>query len=57
MDSLSWKTPKKRYYNTLYVIEIKSWKLVEIQDGGGRHLEFWKMLKVAQLATKLILLS
>ena len=31
-------------------------KLLKIQDGGGRHLEFWELPKVAFLATKLILL-
>ena len=57
MDSPYWKTLIKRYYTTLYVIEIKVWKFAEIQDGRDRHLEFWEMLKVAQGATKLILLS
>ena len=57
MDSPSWKNLIKRYYTTVYVIEIKGWKFAEIQDGRDRHLEFWEMLKVAQGATKLILLS
>ena len=57
MDSPSWKSLKKRYYTTLYVIEIKGWIFAEIQDGRDRHLEFWDMLKVAQGPTKLILLS
>ena len=56
MDSPSSKPFIKRYYTTLYVIEIKSRTLAEIQDGRDRHLEFWEMLKVAQVATKLILL-
>ena len=56
-DSPSWKTLIKRYYTTLYVIEIKIRTLAEIQDGWDRHLELWEMLKVAQGATKLILLS
>ena len=46
MDSPSWKTLKKRYYTTLYVIEIKGWKFAEILHGRDRHLEFWEMLKV-----------
>ena len=51
MDSSpSWKSLKKRYYTALYVIEIKGWIFAEIQDGR-------EMLKVAQGATKLILLS
>ena len=45
------------YYTTLYVIEIKIRTLAKIQDGRDRHLELWEMLKVAQVATKLILLS
>ena len=53
MDSSFWKTLKKRHYTTLYVIEITSWKLAEIQDGRDSRLEFWEMLKVAQIATKL----
>ena len=57
MDSPSWKTLIKRYYTTLYVIEIKSRTLADIQDGRDRHLELWDMLKIAQGATKLILLS
>ena len=40
MDSPSWKTLIKRYYTTLYVIEIKGCKIAEIQDGRDRHLEF-----------------
>ena len=57
MDSPSWKSLIKRYYTTLYEIEITGWKFAEIQDGQDRHLEFWEMLKIAQDATKLILLS
>ena len=53
MDSPSWKSLIK----SLYVIKIKGWKFAKIQDGWDRHLEFWEMLKVAQGATKLILLS
>ena len=57
MDSPSWKTLIKWYYTTLHVIEIKGWTLAEILDGRERHLELWKMLNVAQGATKLHLLS
>ena len=31
--------------------------MAEIQDGRDLYLEFWEMLKVPQVATKLILLS
>ena len=57
MDSPPWKSLKKRYYMILYVVEMKGWLFAEIRDGRDRHLEFWEMLKVAQGATKLILLS
>ena len=40
MDSQSWKSFIKRYYTTLYVIEIKGRKCAEIQDGRDRHVEF-----------------
>ena len=40
MDFPSWKTLIKRYHTTLYVIEIKSRTLADIQDGRDRHLEF-----------------
>ena len=39
MASSSSKPPIKTYYTTLYVIEIKSRTLAEIQDGQDRHLE------------------
>jgi len=35
MDSSPSKTHEKRYNTTHYVIKIE----IEIQDGGGRHLE------------------
>ena len=42
---------------SLYTVQIKNIKIVKIQYGHDCHIEFKKMLKVAHLATKLILLS
>ena len=57
MDCPPSTTQKKRYYMTIYVIRMNSWKMFHIEDGGGRHLEFREMLNVTQVATKLIWLS
>ena len=57
MDSPPSIIPKKRYYTTMYVIRINNCTFPYIQDGGYRHLGFREMLNVAQVATKLMLLS